>query len=119
MSQKGNENDMIGFKDFLENQEEKRAQRPKSRQNNSTHELLSFFEKENNRLDKLIQLYTQKISMINDYPQEASLIVELQSSIIDYKIKLIDEFKKPDSHVNKNLVDIFAHHFSSRKNLEG
>ena len=115
MSQEGNKDDMIGFKDFLESQEEKRGVQSGSKKNYATHELLSFFEKENKRLDRLIKLYTQKASMINNYSQEESLIIELRSKVIDEKSKLLAEIKKPESHLNKNLADIFRIHFTSLK----
>lgn len=106
-----NNDDMIGFQDFLSSQEEKRNKN--HRLNDSGHEMLSFLEKENNRLDLLSRLYTEKVEMIRSYPQDATLIVDLETKLINTKNRLKDNLIKRDSHMRKNLRELYRNHFNS------
>lgn len=107
-----NDDDIIGFQDFLEGQEEKRSQGNR-RSDNSGHELLSFLEKENRRLELLTKLYSEKSEMMRQFPQEAAIIVDLESNLSKNKIALIDCFSNADSHLRRNLREIYNNHFNS------
>lgn len=106
------DNDMIGFQDFLVSQEEKRTRRT-SRQNDSGHEILTFLEKENERLDRLSKLYTEKVQMIKNYPQDAAIIVGLEKSLVNHRNELKELIGKKDSHFLRNLREVYKTQFSS------
>lgn len=107
-----NNDDMIGFQDFLSSQEEKRSKRS-SRQIDSGHEIVTFLEKENQRLDRLTKLYTEKVRIIKSYPQEAALINDLEQKISVQKQLLQDQLDKEESHYRRNLRDLYRMHFNS------
>lgn len=107
-----NDDDMIGFQDFLDGQEEKRI-RGNKRIVDSGHELLSFLEKENKRLELLTRLYDDQTEMMKHYPQAAIIIVDLETNLSKNKIKLIDHFKGQESHLRRNLREIYKNFFSS------
>ena len=111
MSENDND-DMIGFKDFLEGQDQKRGTRSSYRENQSTHELFTFLERENLRLDKLIKLYTQKTQVMSNYPQQESLSLELKTEIEKNKKTVISQLKRKDSHFRNNLREVFSTQFN-------
>lgn len=107
-----NDDDMIGFQDFLSSQEEKRVTKNKRLKDNG-HEMLSFLERENNRLDLLSRLLTEKVEMIKSYPQDASIIVDLEAKLVATRNELKDKLILENSHLRRNLREIYRNHFSS------
>lgn len=112
-----NDDDMIGFQDFLSSQEDKRLKKG-NRLKDSGHEMLSFLEREDKRLDLLSRLYTEKVEMIKSYPQDASIIIDLEKRLIETRNKVKDHLIKNDSHLRRNLREIYKNHFSSQYSLE-
>ena len=106
-----NDDDMIGFQDFLSSQEEKRVSK-NSRLKDNGHEMLSFLERENNRLDLLSRLLTEKVEMIKSYPQNAAIIVDLEASLVQTRNELKDKLIRKDSHLRRNLREIYSSHFN-------
>lgn len=104
--------DMIGFKDFLVQQESK-LPRKNTRMENLNHELLTFLDRDAKRLDKLINLYEEKVHMIKNYPQDANIIVSLDSEVISNKIDIIDFVKHNDCELKNNINNVLKFHFKA------
>jgi hypothetical protein len=109
---KDKKNDMIGFKDFLDQQETKLPKR-NTRLENLNHELLTFLERDANRLNKLIDLYEEKVHMIKNHPQDSNIIVSLDSEVISNKIDIIDFVKHNDCEFKNNVNNLLKSHFKN------
>jgi hypothetical protein len=110
MSKKNEPGDLIGFKDFLDYQEEKIPKRMKRAQN-SGFELYSFLERESFRLSKLLSLFEEKVFVIKNYPQDTKIIIDTESSIIEERINLVNKLAKPTSKLNSNIDEVLKKHF--------
>lgn len=107
-----NNEDMIGFKDFLDGENNKKPTRNK-RIDNDNYELISFLEKDAKRLSNQIDLYEEKSYLIKSFPQDTRIIIRLESELYDRKLELIEKFKEPNSALRQNISDILSAHFSS------
>jgi hypothetical protein len=111
MTKKDSKDDLIGFQEFIEYKEKKM---PKINKNASTgFELYSFIERDSQRLSKLLSLFEEKTFMLNTYPQDAKITLDLENEIILKKEALIKKFKNPTSQLNKNINDLLSNHFES------
>jgi len=112
MSRKDPNDDMIGFKDFLDS-EDKTKPIGNKRVDNLNYEIISFLEKDAKRLDKHISLFEEKTFMIKNFPQDSQIIVELETSIIEKRIAIINHTKNNPSAIIANLSEVLEDHFSS------
>lgn len=102
------------FEDYVESEEYKEFER-KNRDNTKVgeqYELQHFLEQENARLTALEIFLTKKISLKINFSQTEKLIAQQTEKKRVLKEKLIGEFKKFDSNIQKNLAQIFNSHFS-------
>lgn len=107
-----NDDDMIGFRDFLEDTDKKKNQTNK-RVDNLNYELLSFLEKDANRLDKHISLFEEKTYMLKNFPTESKILVDLEAENIELRIDIINRLKSYPSGLHSHLSEILEDHFSS------
>lgn len=103
--------EMIGFKEFLESTDNTQAPQRK-RVDNLNHEMQSFLEKDANRLDKQISLFEEKTFMLKNFPQENKIIVDLETQIIEEKIKLFHILRTKPNGLYNNLSEILEKHFN-------
>jgi hypothetical protein len=112
MSKKNDPGDLIGFKDFLDYQEDKIPTRMKRTQNLG-FELYSFLERESIRLSKFLSLFEEKAFVIKNYPQDTKVIIDTESTIIETRVNLIAKLGSPSSQINSNISDVLKKHFKS------
>ena len=110
MSKKETNDDMIGFKDFLD---AKDMQKPTTnkRIDNLNYELISFLEKDGKRLANHISLFEEKTYMLKNFPQDSQIIVSLETSIIEEKINLVNYLRSNPSSIHANFSEILKDHF--------
>lgn len=111
MSKKDDKN-LIGFKDFLDYQEEKLPKIVKRNQP-SNYELYSFLERESERLSRLLKMFEEKAFVMKNYPQDTKIIIDTESDIIEKRIEVISKLSSKESSLNKNLQSILNAHFKS------
>lgn len=112
MSNRDND-DLIGFRDFLEDDDQKKKGSANKRIDNLNYELLAFLEKDASRLDKHISLFEEKTFMLKNFPVDSKIIVDLESENIELKIDIINLLKSNPSALHSNLSEILEDHFSS------
>lgn len=112
MSKKEKNNDLIGFQDFLEYQDEKIAGHTSRRNRNTGFELYSFIERESERLTQFLTLFEEKAFMLKKYPQDTKIIIDTESKIIEERINLINKIKHTKSQVNVNINELLSTHFN-------
>lgn len=102
------------FEDYVESEEYKDLER-KDRENSKVgeqYELQHFLEQENDRLTGLEVFLTKKVSLKTNFSQTDKLIKQQSDRKLVLKDKMTTEFKKLDSNLQKNLIQIFNSHFS-------
>lgn len=102
------------FEDYVDSEEYKDLER-RDRENNKAgeqYELQHFLEEENSRLTCLEVFLTKKVSLKTNFSQTEKLqsIQKERKKVL--KEKLVSETKKLDSHLQKNLAQLFNSHFS-------
>lgn len=102
------------FEDFVETEEVKERKRLEKEQarNGETYELQNFLEEENARLSNVELFLTKKIPAKINFSQTERLIVEQLNRKNYLKEKIIPEYQKAESLVQKNLANLFNAHFS-------
>lgn len=114
MSKKTNDPDLVGFKEFIEDQKIKLNTKPPSgtRAESSSHELLTFLNHETTRLDKLISLVEEKTHILKNYPQDSAIKIELETQLIKNRVFLFENLKSRESIFWKNLNEVYLKHFN-------
>ena len=112
MTNKNNDDELIGFKDFIEG-ENKTFMKPNSqkKRKDADFELVTFLEQESKRISKHINTYEEKVYVIKNYPQNPNLNIEAEAQNIQKRIETIELCKKENSPLFKNLADIFNQFF--------
>lgn len=103
-----NEDDLIGFKDFLDAEGDKAPKNNKRRRdsNNSGFELLTFLENESSRLDKQNKFYEEKIYMLKNFPQSEPIKNNV-SQEIEVNLSILEKMLlKKDSSFFKSMNEI-------------
>lgn len=113
MNKKKNDipDDLIGFKDFIDYQDEKTT-KSTIRESSSNYDLLTFLDRESNRLAKAIELCEEKVSILKNFPHDTSIIIEEETAIIEKRIRLIEQLKRDDSPLTLNLSELLQSHFN-------
>ncbi len=101
------------FEDYVDSEEFKEKER-KDRDGKSgeQYELQHFLEQENDRLTALEVFLTKKVPLKTNFSQTEKLLQQQVERKKILKEKLLAEFKKLDSALQKNLAQIFNSHFS-------
>lgn len=110
MSKNKNNDDMIGFKDFIEN--DKATTKRSSNQRIKDFELMTFLEQESKRLTKHIEMLEEKVYIIKNFSQGEKLLRDQEKKLADSKRKLIEIIKKKDSSFMKQMNSIFKDYFN-------
>mgnify|MGYP001197360225 CR=1 FL=1 len=99
MTPKDDDDDLIGFRDFIDGEDKKPKPSPKRRDANSGgFELLTFLENESKRLDKHTGFYEEKVYMLKNFPQGKALNFELDRDIeaqLDILAKMLLKNQSP------------------------
>ena len=105
------DDDLIGFKDFLDDQGIQKPRRFKNDKRNEDFELLTFLEQESERLDQHLKLFEEKSYMLKNYPQDIELLIQAEEQKSSLKSDAIQKLKRLDSPLMKSLAEIFNPHF--------
>lgn len=104
--------DLEGFAELLEENENKKPT-TKRKDLSSHHELLTFLERDSERIGKIINLYEEKCLSIKTYPQDTALIIQLENDIIEKKISVIQKLSYKDSRLTTNLSLMLSKQFKN------
>ncbi|MDP7320433.1 MAG: hypothetical protein QF441_07475 [Bacteriovoracaceae bacterium] len=104
--------DLIGFKDLIGEEEGQKTKKTK-RNNEQSHLIASFLERESARLSKAINLCEDKVFSIKAYSQEKSLLDEQEGHNKKLKEELVKELTSSQSSLTKNLNEMLSVHFNS------
>ncbi|MDO9182683.1 MAG: hypothetical protein Q7U04_09755 [Bacteriovorax sp.] len=102
------------FEDYVESEEYKELERRKyeNAKVGEQYELQHFLEQENARLSCLESFLTKKIALNTNFSQTAKLTaLQIERKRV-LREKLLNEFKKLDSSLQKNLAQLFNSHFN-------
>lgn len=102
--------DMIGFKDLMNDYG---IQRPKvsSRDTEFSYKMLTFLEKESERLGKIIEFCDEKTLSLKSYPQNIKLELEVDLELKREKQKLIQRLRWENSPLSVNIDNMLKTHF--------
>ena len=116
MTKKNSDDDLIGFRDFLDSESEKTtAKMPTKRYND--FELMTFLEQDSIRITKHIETFEEKVYMIKNYPQDVKLTTDLEMDVASKKGEVLSYLNRNDSPLTINLSDLFNSFFNSYWNF--
>lgn len=111
-NKKDDEDDLIGFKEFLEGQDTSFMKRsPQSKRKDADFELVTFLEQESKRITKHIEIFEEKVYLMKNYSQNPNLNIEAESENIRQRIETIELCKRENSPLFKNFSEIFRQFF--------
>lgn len=106
-----NDDDLIGFKEFLTEERKKGERTQLVRSRNDGFELLTFLEQDSKRLEKLIKIYEEKSYILKNYPQASPLLADITTHRDMLRQQLVDVLAAKDSSLFENLSEIFKEHY--------
>ena len=114
-SNKDDEDDLVGFRDFIEGEANK-PKIPKKRRNDKSggFELLTFLEAESKRLEKHHKFYEEKLYMIKNFPQHKAINFQVENEIESQLDTLCKMLMKNDSPLYQSINEILRQ-FTIRK----
>ena len=112
MANNENDNDLTGFKDFLEVERKKNDGRHTPRTRSDGFELLTFLEQDSKRVEKFIQVFEEKSYVLKNNPQEVAILAEISNHRDLLRLQLIEVLAKDSGVLFENLGDIFRNHFN-------
>lgn len=97
MSTKENDDEFVGFRDFIEEENKKRVKTSRKRErHSSSFELLTFLESESIRLEKQKNLLEEKSYMLKNHPQGKNINFNLDSDLGSH-LDLLDKILMQES----------------------
>ena len=111
MSKKNNSDELIGFRDFLDHTEKKTP--PERNPRIGGFEMLTFLERENTRLGKLVDLCQDKSYVIKNFPQHEVILKKLEDKRNETLEILAKKLAEKDSTLSENLDELLQQHFNS------
>lgn len=105
MKNKNINDDLKGFKDFID--QPKNKVKPKI----SNSDLITFLEYETIRIEKLTELFYKKGVLLKKYPHQNKIKEELLNYNQELKSKIIKKLAHNDSTLVKSLAELFNPHF--------
>ena len=105
------DDDLIGFKDFLEVERKKNEPKGTPRERPDGFELLTFLEQDSSRIQKLITLFEEKSYVLKNYPQSKIVLADITIHRDMLKEELTSLLSNPNSEFFNNLAEIFEEHY--------
>lgn len=91
MSPKENDDELVGFRDFIDEENKKRVKTSRKREgHSSSFELLTFLESESIRLEKQKKLFEEKSYTLKHHPQGKNINFYLDSDLSSH-LDLLDK----------------------------
>ena len=106
------DDDLIGFKDFLEQERKKSEIKGPPRNRTDGFELLTFLEQDSIRIEKLIKIFEEKSYVLKNYPQAKSVLADISTHRDLLRQQLIETLAQKSSHLFQNLAEIFDKHYT-------
>ena len=112
MSKKKNDpNDLIGFKDFIE-QDKNNTPAKKNKDSIKNYEVMTFLGQEVARLKNSMNLLEEKTFMLKNFPQDTKLTVQQEAENLENKLNLITDLSENGDILKKNLNELLSSHFN-------
>lgn len=111
MSKKNQPDELIGFRDFLEHDAKQKP--PQRNKRAEGYELITFLERESQRLEKVIDLCQDQTYVLKNFSQGDKLLIEIKNETIKHQMELISIIKREDSHLSQNIDELLQNHFNS------
>lgn len=108
---KKNNDDLIGFKDFIDHEAKQSA--PKASRRDNDFELITFLEQDSIRLTKHIEAFEEKVYVIKNFPQEEKLLAQQERILKAKKETMLGLCSRNDSPLILNLSELFQIFFNS------
>lgn len=105
------DDETIGFKDFLEYTDEINKKKTHTTDQTPGFELFTFLEQESTRLEKRIKLFEEKSFVLKNYPQSKSLINKQIEHNKEVRFEIINKLKQRGSPLFDSMREIFDDHF--------
>lgn len=109
---KKSDDDLIGFRDFLDGDDKVSKKNPTTLRNQNDFELVTFLEQDSTRLSNHIDTFEEKVYVMKNYPQDPTLNVEAEHELIQSRVEAINLCLRPDAPIYRNLSEIFNRFFS-------
>ena len=103
--------DLVGFREFIDNDQVKNDKKHSGIRLNNDFELITFLEQDSKRLSNHIETFEEKAFVINNYPQDPSLNIEAEHSSIQSRVETISLCLKPEAPIHRNIAEIFSSFF--------
>lgn len=112
MTKKKSDDDLVGFRDFLDNEPEPQLGKSNVKRYND-FELMTFLEQDSKRITKHIETFEEKVYMIKNYPQDIKLTSELEVDVASKRGEVLSYLNRNDSPLVINLSELFNLYFNS------
>lgn len=112
MTKKKSDDELIGFRDFIDGESEKTSRKMPTKRYND-FELMTFLEQDSKRITKHIETFEEKVYMIKNYPQDIKLTTDLEIDVASKKGEVLTYLNRNDSPLVINLSDLFNRFFNS------
>jgi hypothetical protein len=103
--------DLIGFRDFIDNDQGKSDKRSAGTRSKNDFELITFLEQDSQRLSNHIETFEEKAYVIKNYSQDPSLNIEAEHSSIQSRVQTISLCLRPEAPIHRNIAEIFSNFF--------
>ena len=107
-SRKDDNDDLIGFRDFIDQVKKPVSAREKRQ---VSHEMQTFLEHENTRLQKLVHLYEEKSFILKEHDQYNLLRQKASAKLHQLRKKTIEQLKTDGKNFKRNLEHVLGSHF--------
>ncbi len=108
MSTKKPDDDLIGFRDFID-QEPK--QKPVNDKRQVGHEMATFLERESSRMGNLVDFFEEKVFMLKHFEQYNQIRQKANAQLFDKRQKVANSLFEEGRSLKKNIDEILRTHF--------
>jgi hypothetical protein len=114
--QEFSEQDLKGFQEFIEAHPDVQVNSNKTNRKDEAIEHSTFLSHDFVRLQKIKNLFSEKLVFAAQFEQGENLIAEQRREIMSLKSQLVQHLKNPQSDFQKSLQEIFNSFFDPPKN---
>ena len=108
---KSGDNELIGFKEFLEHDDVQKQGIYESKQFRG-FDLITFLERESERLSCQISLFEEKAFILRKFPQDVKIISEQEEKNFTLQTKAVEKVMDKSSVFYQNLDMVLQDHFN-------
>lgn len=113
MTKNNDEDDLIGFRDFLEGEQTESKKKSNTIRKKNDFELVTFLEQDSKRISNLIETFEEKVYVMKNYSQDPALNIESEHELIQSKAAALSLNLRSDAPIYKNLAEVFHNFFKS------